>query len=97
MENLIEKLINPFAGLDKDEFQNKCNEIAKTLFNDYCINCNGKEFYLAEIEFYYQEKNKWDDKWNMYFVNGCSEYVPYIIEEGTPVSIKWPQDAYRYE
>lgn len=64
MENLIEKLKNPFDGLTKEEFQEKCSKIAKTLFNDYCINCNGKEFYLAEIEFYYWEKNKWDDKWN---------------------------------
>ena len=43
------------------------------------------------------EGEEWNDKWNMYFVNGCSEYVPYIIEEGTPESIKWPQDVYKYE
>lgn len=64
MEKLIEKLKNPFDELTKGEFQGKCFEIANTLFRDYCINCNGKEFYFAEIEFYYWEKMKWDEKWN---------------------------------
>lgn len=62
--DLIEKLNNPFNGLSKDKFQDKCFDIAKGLFDNYCINCNGKEFYFAEIEFYYWEKNKWDEKWN---------------------------------
>lgn len=64
MENLIEQLKNPFDGLTKDEFQGKCFDIAKTLFSDYCINCNGKEFYFAEIEFYYWDKDNWNEKWN---------------------------------
>lgn len=64
MENLIEQLKNPFDGLTKDEFQGKCDKIANTLFSDYCINCNGKEFYFAEIEFYYYEKGKWEEEWN---------------------------------
>lgn len=64
MEKLIEKLTNPFAGLNKDGFKNKCSEIANTLFCDYCINCNGIEFYLAEIEFYYWDKSEWNEKWN---------------------------------
>lgn len=64
MDNLIEKLSNPFDGLTKEKFQDKCFDIANTLFSDYCINCNGKEFYFAEIEFYYWEKRKWNEKWN---------------------------------
>ena len=69
MKTLIEILENPFDKITtKDDFQNKCEEIAKNLFNDYCIKCNGKEskkeFYFAEIEFYYWQKDKWDEKWN---------------------------------
>jgi hypothetical protein len=64
MEKLIEKLNNPFDGLSKEEFQDKCFEIAEDLFCNYCINCNKKEYYFVEIEFYYWEKGKWDEKWN---------------------------------
>ena len=64
MEKLKELLTDPFDGLTKDEFQDKCFGIAKDLFGNYCINCNGKEYYFAEIEFYYWEKGKWDEKWN---------------------------------
>lgn len=64
MEKLIEKLKNPFDGLTKKEFRDKCFKIANILFCDYCINCNGNEFYFAEIEFYYYEKGKWEEEWN---------------------------------
>lgn len=64
MENLIEQLKTPFEKITEKEFQDKCFSIAKRLFCDYCINCNGKEFYFAEVEFYYWEKKKWDEKWN---------------------------------
>ena len=64
MEKLIEKLKNPFDGLKKDEFQDKCFYIAIDLFCNYYINCNGKVFYLTEIEFYYWDKDKWNEEWN---------------------------------
>ena len=64
MDKLIEKLNNPFDGLTKDEFQKTCSDIAKDLFCNYCINCNGREYYFAEMEFYYWEKEKWNEKWN---------------------------------
>ena len=31
---------------------------------EYGIKCDEKIFRFAEIEFYYYEKGKWDDKWN---------------------------------
>lgn len=58
MEKLIEKLNNPFDGLSKEEFQDKCFEIAEDLFCNYCINCNKKEYYFVELEFYYWEKRQ---------------------------------------
>lgn len=53
----------PFDG-ENVNVQNKCLEIAEELFNNYCINCNGTEYYFAEIEFYYYEKEKWNKEWN---------------------------------
>lgn len=64
MEKLIEKLKNPFGGLTEDGFESTCFKIAEELFRDYCINCDGTEYYFAEIEFYYWNKGKWDEKWN---------------------------------
>ena len=64
----MEKLIN-FDFL-KDPLKDSCDvqkvfgNIAKQLFQEYCINCNETEYYFAEIEFYYYEKGKWDEKWN---------------------------------
>ncbi|MBO4463014.1 MAG: hypothetical protein J5797_02325 [Prevotella sp.] len=67
MEEKYHFLKNPFDKLskgDENEFQKKCAKIAKELFGSYCINCNDKEYYFAEIEFYYYEKDRWRDKWN---------------------------------
>lgn len=63
MENLKKLLGNPFDGKNVN-FQDKCLEIAKELFCNYCINCGETEYYFAEIEFYYYEKGKWDKDWN---------------------------------
>lgn len=60
-------LKNPFSGLTKgnvNDFQQECARIAEELFSGYCIKCNDREYYFAEIEFYYYEEDKWDDKWN---------------------------------
>jgi hypothetical protein len=62
MEKLIEKLTNPFDGLKKNnltDFQAECKKIAEDLFRNYCINCNGTEYYFAEIEFYYYDSEQY--------------------------------------
>jgi hypothetical protein len=64
MAKLEELLTDPFDGLTKNEFKKACDNIAKTFFCNYCINCNGTKFYFAEIEFYYWQKNKWNENWN---------------------------------
>lgn len=67
MEELITKLTNPFAGIrkdDKDGIRSICSEIAISLFNDYCIQCDDTECYFAEIEFYYYDEEYLNDKWN---------------------------------
>lgn len=67
MKQLHEMLKNPFGGLVKgneNEFQKECARIAHELLSSYCIKCNDREYYFAEIEIYYYEEDKWDDKWN---------------------------------
>lgn len=67
MENLIEQLKNPFEGLtqkNKEKLQKRCFDIAEELFNNYCILCNKTEYHFAEIEFYYYEKDNWEEEWN---------------------------------
>ena len=65
MEELYELLRNPFDGLSKDEdIQKRCFSIAQELFDNYCIKCKDKEFYFVEIEFYYWQKDRWENDWN---------------------------------
>ena len=72
MEQLYELLKNPFDGLIQDDvagIQDRCLEIAKTLFENYCVKCGYKAYRFAEIEFYYYRneesgKNNFDKEWN---------------------------------
>ena len=67
MEKLIEKLNNPFDGLnanDKSAFQKKCAELAKKLFNNYYFQCGEKKYYCVEIEFYYYDEDHFNLDWN---------------------------------
>ena len=69
MEDLIQSLTNPFDGLEENDlkgFQDKCKTIANEMFRNYCINCNGKEYYFAEIEFYYYETGRWDKDYHRF-------------------------------
>lgn len=67
----VKVLEKPFDNLNEYKIQNyqeECSKIAKELFCNWCINCNGKEYYLAEIEFYYYDsryykQNKKQFKW----------------------------------
>ena len=61
MEN-FDFLMNPLH--DSSDVQKTFGDIAQRLFDEYCINCNGTEYYFAEIEFYYYEKGKWEEEWN---------------------------------
>lgn len=54
MGNLEKLLTNPFEG---EKFLSE--KIAEELFCNYCINCNGKEYYFAEIEFYYYDSKQY--------------------------------------
>ena len=67
MQEKYDFLKNPFDKLSKGEekeFQRECALIAQKLFDNYCILCGEAKYYFAEVEFYYYEKGKWDDKWN---------------------------------
>ena len=63
-----ELLQEPLKDLDNSSPDACFKRIAEDLINNYCINCDGKEFYLAEIEFYYYQDNSNGKKkmpWNM--------------------------------
>lgn len=68
MTDIFSFLENPFDDLDGSNlkgFENHCKDIAENLINNYCIRIGiDKCFYLAEIEFYYWQKDKWNDDWN---------------------------------
>lgn len=64
MKEFKSKYANPFEGVTKDKFQDTCAKIANDLFNNYCIKCNEKKFYFAEIEFYYFQDDVWNQDWN---------------------------------
>ncbi len=59
-----ELLQEPLKDLDNSSPDACFKRIAEDLINHYCINCDGKEFYLAEIEFYYYQDNM-KEPWNM--------------------------------
>ena len=64
---LIAELKNPFENLTKDNkqaIQEKCKGIATELFSNYCILCKTKKYYFAEVEFYYWQKDKFEENWN---------------------------------
>lgn len=61
MKKLLEMLKDPFGGLTQENIsgiQNKCFEIAKTLFENYGVKCGDKAYRFAEIEFYYYKKEE---------------------------------------
>ena len=72
MKEQYDFLKSPFQGLKQDEvanIQNRCFQIAKTLFENYSIVCGDKVYRFAEIEFYYYKKeesgkNNFDKEWN---------------------------------
>ena len=64
---LIERMKNPLSDIDNTQIEQVnlwFKDIAKELFSQYCILCAGKEYYFAEVEFYYFDKDIWNAPWN---------------------------------
>ena len=64
LEDLKRILSNPLNGLAKDDLQERFEQLAKSLFEDFAIQCGDKQFRFAEIEFYYYKKGEWNEDWN---------------------------------
>ncbi len=67
MGKTIEELLsNPMKDVEKnvESINNAFFEKAQELMRNYCIASGDEIFYLAEVEFYYFEKDKWCDDWN---------------------------------
>ena len=50
MEDIKKLLKTPFDDLKEyciQNYQEECSKIANELFCNWCINCNGKEYYLT--------------------------------------------------
>ena len=57
--DIKDALQEPLKDLNSENVQEIFERIAKNLFNHFCIKCGEKEYYFAEIEFYYYKKDKW--------------------------------------
>ena len=61
-------LTNPLLGLSKNDVtkdvQERFEQIAKCLFEDFIICCGEKIFRFAELEFYYYKFGEWNEGWN---------------------------------
>lgn len=69
LEDLKGILSHPLDGLTKDDdvikkTQERFEQIARSLFGDFAIQCGGKQFRFAEIEFYYYKQGEWNEDWN---------------------------------
>lgn len=67
LEDLKGILSQPLIGLKKDNViktQERFEQIARSLFDDFAIQCGEKLFRFAEIEFYYYKKDEWNEDWN---------------------------------
>ena len=62
--NIAQALQEPLNNMNGETVQETFSEIAKNLFNNFCIKCGEKTFYFAEIEFYYYDKDTHNQKWN---------------------------------
>jgi len=62
--NIIEKLQQKIAQTEKfEDFQIIFYEIAKELLTNYVLQINGKDIELLEIEFYFKDANKHNDRY----------------------------------
>lgn len=70
MENLIknngigECIQSEVAGMNSGNYLERFRNIAKSIIKDYCILCGKKVYRFAEIEFYYYNKEVFNEEWN---------------------------------
>ena len=61
--NIQDALQKPLKDNGKN-IQKAFEQIAENLFQNFSIQCGETTFYFAEIEFYYYDKDKFNDEWN---------------------------------
>ncbi len=57
-------LQEPLEEINGKTIEEKFEVIAKNLIHNFFIQCGEKNYYFAEIEFYYYDKNNYNQKWN---------------------------------
>ena len=60
----IKEFLKPIERLDANNLQATFHKMAEDLCTNFCIQCNGKQYYFAEIEFYYFKEGVWAYNWN---------------------------------
>lgn len=65
LKEKLEEFESQIKGITNEEgLQNKFEELAKELINNFCIKCGEKKYFFAEIEFYYYDKVNFNKEWN---------------------------------
>ena len=65
LKEKLEEFEKQIVGIaNDDDLQKKFEELAKELINNFYIKCDKKEYFFAEIEFYYYDKVNFNKEWN---------------------------------
>ena len=62
--NIKDEIRKACNGMNEDNIQESFKNIAETLLKNFCLQCGDKKYYFAEIEFYYYDKDRFNDEWN---------------------------------
>lgn len=60
----IKEILAPIESLAANNLQTTFHTMAENLCTNFCIQCNEKRYYFAEIEFYYFKEGVWEYNWN---------------------------------
>lgn len=60
----IKELLQMPNKASGEDIQTVFEDIAEKLMKEYCLVCGKKRYYFAEIEFYYYDKDRFNNEWN---------------------------------
>lgn len=60
----IQNALSPIEQIQSNGVESTFSNIAKNLFNHFCIECGSDRFFFGEIEFYYFDENNRNPHWD---------------------------------
>ena len=60
----IKELLQVPDNMAGEDIQTVFESIAEKMMKEFCLLCDKKMYYFAEIEFYYYDKKRFNDEWN---------------------------------